>query len=118
MDSIGIGIIGSKRFLLKRKAYSYAAYAAAQNFSTIGAELPALLRILRSLVLWPFPYSRREVSTTLARPKKFVITCLRLLGIVAKAAPKMSAGTPGLTHPIPLRQVVHEGSEFLERSGL
>jgi glycosyltransferase involved in cell wall biosynthesis len=84
----------SKRFLLKRKAYSYAAYAAAQNFSTIGAELPALLRILRSLVLWPFPYSSREVSTTLARPKKLLITLLRLLGALPKAVPQTTSRTP------------------------
>jgi hypothetical protein len=34
--------------LLKRKAYSYAACAAAQNFSSVGQELPALTRMLRS----------------------------------------------------------------------
>ena len=87
----------SRRLLLKRKAYSYAAYAAAQNFSVIGAEVPALLRIVRSFVLWPFPYPRREVTTPLARPKKLIITCLRLLGLVAKAAPQMSSRTPSFT---------------------
>jgi glycosyltransferase involved in cell wall biosynthesis len=104
----------SKRYLLKRKAYSYAAYAAAQNFSSIGEELPVLTRILRSFLLWPFPYQRREVATTLARPKKFIITCLRLLGLVAKAAPQMSAHTPTLTRPVLQRQVAHDQSEYRE----
>ena len=106
----------SRRLLLKRKAYSYAAYAAAQNFSVIGAEVPALLRIVRSFVLWPFPYPRREVTTPLARPKKLIITCLRLLGLVRKAAPQMSSRTPSFTRPVPLRQVVHKGSDLTERS--
>jgi glycosyltransferase involved in cell wall biosynthesis len=84
----------SRRFLLKRKAYSYAAYAAAQNFSVIGAELPALARIARSIVLWPFPYQRSDVTTPMARPKKLVITCLRLLGLVPKVAPQITSRQP------------------------
>jgi glycosyltransferase involved in cell wall biosynthesis len=107
----------SRRFLLKRKAYSYAAYAAAQNFSVIGAELPALRRMLRSFVLWPLPYRRREVTTTLARPKKFIITCLRLLGVVPKVVPQVSARTPTLPRPGSVRQTVPKEGELTNRSG-
>jgi glycosyltransferase involved in cell wall biosynthesis len=90
----------SKRYLLKRKAYSYAAYAAAQNFSSVGRELPALTRMLRSLLLWPFPYQRHEVATRLARPKKLIVTLLRLLHILTRNVPQMSPRIPG---PAPTR---------------
>ena len=104
----------SKRFLLKRKAYSYAAYAAAQNFSTIGAELPALLRLLRSFVLWPFPYSRREVSTALARPKKLFITLLRLLGALPKVVPQTISRCPDSLEAVgpPSKGRSYEGREW------
>jgi glycosyltransferase involved in cell wall biosynthesis len=84
-----------KRLSLKRKAYSYAAYAAAQNYSSRGMELAALARILRSFLLWPLPYQRREVPTPLARPKKLIITLLRMLHLVARAAPQVSSPPPG-----------------------
>jgi glycosyltransferase involved in cell wall biosynthesis len=89
----------SKRFFLKKKAYSYAAYAAAQNFSSVGSELPALVRILRSFLLWPVPYQRRDVSTGLARPKKLIITLLRLLGIMPRTVSQVSAHAPGPVQP-------------------
>jgi glycosyltransferase involved in cell wall biosynthesis len=89
----------SRRFLLKQKAYSYAAYAAAQNYSSRGMEIPALARILRSFLRWPLPYSRYEVPTALARPKKLIITLLRMLRVVARAAPQMSAHAPSSAQP-------------------
>jgi glycosyltransferase involved in cell wall biosynthesis len=101
----------SKRFLLKRKAYSYAAYAAAQNFSSVGKEFPALTRLLRSFLLWPFPYQPDEVATALARPKKLIITLFRLLGVLARTVPQMSARVPNPVPPLPQRQAVHEGTE-------
>jgi glycosyltransferase involved in cell wall biosynthesis len=96
----------SKRFSLKRKAYSYAAYAAAQNYSSRGLELAALARILRSFLLWPFPYDRREVPTPLARPKKLIITLLRMLHLVARAVPQMSSQAPA---PAQLRLPPEDG---------
>jgi glycosyltransferase involved in cell wall biosynthesis len=86
------------RSLLKRKAYSYAAYAAAQNFSSVGREFPALTRLLRSLWLWPLPYERQEVTTTLARPKKLIVTLLRLLHVLARNVPQTSNRIPSLPH--------------------
>ena len=91
----------SKRYLLKRKAYSYAAYAAAQNFSSVGRELPALTRMLRSLLFWPFPYQRHEVTTALARPKKLIITLLRLLRVLPRNAPRISAHVPSAPPTLP-----------------
>jgi glycosyltransferase involved in cell wall biosynthesis len=90
----------SKRFRLKHQAYSYAAYTAAQNFSVIGEETQALRRILRSFLLWPFPHSRRDVPMALARPKKLLITLLRLLGIVPKVVPQVTSRTPNVLQPI------------------
>jgi glycosyltransferase involved in cell wall biosynthesis len=112
----------SPRSFLKRKAYSYAAYAAAQNYSSRGMELPALARILRSFLLWPLPYARGEVPTSLARPKKLIITLLRMLHLVARAAPQISTHAPSpaqsrsppAASPVPFlppRQVVHNGRE-------
>jgi glycosyltransferase involved in cell wall biosynthesis len=96
----------SKRFFLERKAYSYAAYAAAQNYSSRGLELAALARILRSFLLWPFPYHRREVPTPLARPKKLIITLLRMLHVVARAVPQTSSQVPA---PAQLRTPPEDG---------
>jgi glycosyltransferase involved in cell wall biosynthesis len=108
----------SRRFLLRRKAYSYAAYAAALNYSSDRMEVLALARILHSFLLWPFPYQRDEVTTALARPKKLIITLLRMLRVVEKAVPQTmaqaptpvqpwtpaaSAHTPGAVQPLPHR---------------
>jgi glycosyltransferase involved in cell wall biosynthesis len=89
----------SGRFLLKRKAYSYAAYAAALNYSSDRMELLALARILHSFLLWPFPYQRDEVTTALARPKKLIITLLRMLRVVEKAVPQTMAQAPAPVQP-------------------
>jgi hypothetical protein len=67
-----------------------------------------LKRILRSVVLWPFPYQRREVATPLARPKKLLIALLRMLRVMPHAAPRMSTNPPSLTQPSSHRQAVHE----------
>ena len=115
-----------KRWLLKRKAYSYAAYAAALNYSAERMELLSLARTLRSFLLWPVPYHRCEVTTSLARPKKLVITVLRMLHLVAGApattsilsngpAPlrvaPITAHAAGPAHPPPHRQTVHERTQ-------
>jgi glycosyltransferase involved in cell wall biosynthesis len=100
-----------KRFLLKQKAYSYAAYAAAQNFSSVGMELMSLARILQSFLRWPLPYQPGEVTTRLARPKKLVVSFLRVLHLIERSAPQMNPHAPGPAHPLPQRQPVHEGSE-------
>jgi glycosyltransferase involved in cell wall biosynthesis len=113
------------RWLLKRKTYSYAAYAAALNYSAERMEMLALARILRSFLLWPIPYHRCEVTTSLARPKKLVITVLRMLHLVAGAPPTTSvlsngpapqrvasinSHVAGPAH-LPHRQIVHERTQ-------
>ncbi|HLJ92663.1 MAG TPA: glycosyltransferase family 2 protein [Gemmataceae bacterium] len=98
------------RFLLRQKAYSYAAYAAAQNFTSVGRELPASMRILRSVLLWPLPYRRQEVATSLARPKKLLIALLRMLRLMPRAAPRISANPPNLPQPSPHREAVQKST--------
>jgi hypothetical protein len=100
------------RFLLKQKAYSYAAYAAALNYSSIGLERLSLARLLVSFLRWPLPYHRREVTRRLARPKKLVISLLRVLHVVERVVPRMSSHAPSPPlQPVPQPQPVHEGTE-------
>jgi glycosyltransferase involved in cell wall biosynthesis len=100
-----------KRFLLMQKAYSYAAYAAALNYSSVGMELFSLARLFQSFLRWPFPYHRREVTTRLARPKKLVVSLLRVLHLMERACPQMSPNAPSPVLPLPHREPVHEASE-------
>jgi hypothetical protein len=37
--------------------------------------------ILKSLTLYPLPYSRSEVGTSFERPKRLVVNFLRLVGL-------------------------------------
>ena len=68
--------------LLKRKALAHAMFSASTDYSSIGGqEFPALARVLRSLVLWPLPYGRGELSPPLARLKALVLHSLKLIGV-------------------------------------
>jgi glycosyltransferase involved in cell wall biosynthesis len=93
-----------KRFLLKQKAYSYAVFAAALNYSAVGKELLSLARIIQSFLRWPVPYHRDEVTTRLARPKKLVVSLLRVLCVVPRVIPQARAHAPAPVQPLPLRQ--------------
>jgi hypothetical protein len=81
--------------------------------------------MIRSFWLWPIPYQRGEVTTSLARPKKVIVTLLRMLGLAKKIIPPVTSRTPGLAKhlpapgnvharvqapPLPHRQAVHEGA--------
>ncbi len=70
------------RPFLRLKVLSYAAFSAAYMYNTVGLHLPALRRMLKSFLLWPFPYRRSEVNMALARPKLLGMTVLRLLRLV------------------------------------
>ena len=68
--------------LVKRKALAHAFFSASRSYSAVGGrQLSALARLLRSFLLWPFPYRRGEQSQTLARPKALVVYSLRLVGM-------------------------------------
>jgi glycosyltransferase involved in cell wall biosynthesis len=68
--------------LLKRKALACTWFSASTDYSTIGRQqIPALERVFRSLILWPFPYRPGELSQPLARLKALVVYSLRLTGL-------------------------------------
>jgi GT2 family glycosyltransferase len=72
--------------LLKRKALAHALFSASHDYSTIsGRHISALTRLVRSFLLWPFPYRRGELAQPLARSKALVVYSLRLMG--AKTRP-------------------------------
>jgi glycosyltransferase involved in cell wall biosynthesis len=63
------------RYFLRRQALSYAAYEASYMYLSQGNRLRALHRLMRSFVLWPFPFSRRETSP-FKRAKRLIRICL------------------------------------------
>jgi glycosyltransferase involved in cell wall biosynthesis len=69
------------RWALRRKAYSWAAYNAADLYTLRGQQWKTLGRMLLSFFHWPVPYRRDEVHTRLARLKMFILAGLRMLGL-------------------------------------
>jgi hypothetical protein len=57
------------RWALKRKAISRALVANAHMFDVVGLYPRALANLIRSVLLWPIPYRRRDAKTTWVRPK-------------------------------------------------
>jgi hypothetical protein len=69
-----------RRPFLRRKAFARASYAAAWMYRDAGMPGAALLRIVRSLLIWPFPYSSvADVGMTFARLKLLLVTLRNLL---------------------------------------
>jgi glycosyltransferase involved in cell wall biosynthesis len=67
------------RLLLRRKSFSYASFSCAWMHREAGMPGVALLRLIRSFLLWPFPYRRVDTRTTFARPKFVLVTLAGLL---------------------------------------
>jgi glycosyltransferase involved in cell wall biosynthesis len=67
------------RPLLKRKALSRALVANAHMYDLTGMRLRAVSRILRSFVLWPWPFHRGEAKTSFVRLKMLVLILGRLV---------------------------------------
>jgi glycosyltransferase involved in cell wall biosynthesis len=75
------------RWLLRRKAYSYACYANAYLHREAGELRAALRQLVRSFAWYPLPYRRCEVRMALAR--------VRMLGqIVRRSLRPAPAGSP------------------------
>jgi glycosyltransferase involved in cell wall biosynthesis len=66
-----------RRSLFRLRVFSYAAYSAAHRYSAAGMHRVALRRMVRSFLLWPFPYRRRDVFSMFARGKFTVVAALR-----------------------------------------
>ena len=68
--------------LLKRKALANAIFSASTDYSSmLRQQVPAITRVLRSLVIWPFPFRRDEWAPPLVRPRALVVYTLRLIGL-------------------------------------
>lgn len=62
----------SNPFMLKKKAFSFSYYSSSIRYAQAGEHFHAMDRLLRSFVLWPFPYYSSEVQGAfLSRPMKF-----------------------------------------------
>src|SRR5262249_15174528 len=67
------------RPMLHRKAWSYLNYSCGYMYGAGGRQRPALARLSKSLLYYPWPYHRREVRMPLARLRLFLTTARRLI---------------------------------------
>lgn len=64
---------------LRRKAYGYLYHACSQIYIEHRLYEQAIVSLLRSYAWYPLPFRRTEVGTSLERPKRLVITAIRML---------------------------------------
>jgi glycosyltransferase involved in cell wall biosynthesis len=70
------------RPLLRLKTFSYAAASSADTYGGRRRWLPALARLARSLLLWPWPFRREETDgRRFFRGRMAAVLVLRLLGL-------------------------------------
>ncbi|MDB5309380.1 MAG: family glycosyltransferase [Gemmataceae bacterium] len=81
-----------RRWLLRRRAYSYAYHSCAYLHGAAGSYDRALTCSWKSLLWYPFPYSRREVQITGERPKRLLVNLLRWFGVKGVDAHPVPAG--------------------------
>jgi glycosyltransferase involved in cell wall biosynthesis len=67
------------RWILRRKAFSYAASMSSFLYTASGQQRAALSRIVESLTLWPFAYERGHHKTPAQRWKMLGVILLRML---------------------------------------
>jgi hypothetical protein len=63
--------------LLRRKAWGYFRYSCGYMYHQAGRRWPAASRILRSLVGYPFSYSRKDVRYAFGRVRLLAATLLK-----------------------------------------
>lgn len=66
--------------LFRSKVCSYTLKSAAYRYDVAGDRCKAITRVLRSLLLWPFPYRADERITRFERPKMLALFLLRAAG--------------------------------------
>jgi glycosyltransferase involved in cell wall biosynthesis len=88
---------GAPRLSVRLQALSHIAYSVSYLYYTADMPGRALARTLKSMLLWPLPYRRDEVHARLARPKRLVMICLRLL-----RARRGAAVVPAPRAPVPV----------------
>ncbi len=68
---------------LRRRAFAYHHYVCAYMHSVSGSHAAAVIRALRSLLDYPWPFSSAEVRIQMARPKLLGMATLRMLRLRA-----------------------------------
>jgi len=66
---------------LRRKAYGYVYHACSQIYLENRLYGEAIVNLMRSYAWYPLPFERDEVKTRFERPKRFIVTVLRMLHI-------------------------------------
>ncbi len=79
-----------KQRLLRRQAFSFAAYTSALRYTDSGHQFRALIRTLWSFWFWPFHFPRGLLGPPFFRLKTFAVILLRLLRL-KKLAPPVQA---------------------------
>jgi glycosyltransferase involved in cell wall biosynthesis len=83
------------RWLLRRKAYGYMNHSSAYLFGACGQHRVALWKSLRSFAWYPVPFQSDETATRFERPKRALVTLLRMLHLRRPSAPLASAVAAG-----------------------
>jgi hypothetical protein len=83
------------RWLLRRKTFSLAALASAQQFRCNGMPGTAIKRVLWSMLLWPLPFGKRDASASLIRIRVLVNLLLRIVHLRRQKSLPGSAGDGG-----------------------
>jgi glycosyltransferase involved in cell wall biosynthesis len=87
-----------RRWLLRRKAYSYVYHSCCYLHGAAGDQGRALLNALRSFLWYPLPYGRGDVQTPAERPKRLLVTLLRWLGL--KRPDRPGTAVPEAARPL------------------
>lgn len=82
------------RTLFRAKAFGLAAHSAAHMYGSARNWWRALSRLMRSLLLWPLPFSQKEVNGHFVRLRMLAVLILRMLGL-KKPEPVQRGTTPG-----------------------
>jgi glycosyltransferase involved in cell wall biosynthesis len=67
------------RWLLRRKAYGYMCHSCAYIYGAAGCYARSALNSLKSFAWYPLPFRRDETRSPYERPKRLVLTLLKLL---------------------------------------
>jgi hypothetical protein len=84
-------------WVLRLQAYSYAARTSAYGYDAAGRHLRGLARVVRSLLLWPFPFPSGVSTVRLERLRMLGVMTLRLARLKACDAPPSSAPRPAIS---------------------
>lgn len=80
------------RFVLRQRALSHAAFAAALMYDNAHRPWTALARIVRSFVLFPWPHRRSDVNVPLVRSKRLLRIAGRLAHDAGRSAVLATSG--------------------------